>query len=85
MNDSRDLQLVLDSGTPLVAIETTDEQRVLDILKTVPLGQRAKAYRPLFRWTITDGRACRGAARLGRRPHRTSRLGSALAETAENA
>ena len=55
MNDSRDLQLVLDSGTPLVAIDTTDEERVLHLLKTLTLGQSAKAYRPLFRWTITDG------------------------------
>jgi hypothetical protein len=29
MNDRRDLELVLNSGTPLVVIETTDEGRVL--------------------------------------------------------
>lgn len=55
MNDSRDLQLILDSGTPIVAIETTDELRVLDLLKTLALAQGAKSYRPLFRWTVTDG------------------------------
>jgi hypothetical protein len=55
MNDRRDLELVLDSGTPLIVIETTDEARVLDLLREVALARSANSYRPLFRWSITDG------------------------------
>jgi hypothetical protein len=55
MNDRRDLELVLDSGTPLVVIETTDETRVLDLLKEIAVARPASTYRPLFRWSITDG------------------------------
>ena len=55
MNDGRDLELVLDSGTPLLVIETTDEARLLDLLKALALSRSASAYRPLFHWSITDG------------------------------
>lgn len=55
MNDRRDLELVLDSGTPLIVIETTDEARVLDVLREIALSRSKSAYRPLFRWSITDG------------------------------
>jgi hypothetical protein len=55
MSDRRDLELVLDSGTPLVVIETTDETRLLDLLKEIALARPASTYRPLFRWSITDG------------------------------
>jgi hypothetical protein len=55
MNDRRDLELVLDSGTPLIVIETTDEARVLTLLRDIALARSAAAYRPLFRWSITDG------------------------------
>jgi SpoVK/Ycf46/Vps4 family AAA+-type ATPase len=55
MSDRRDLELVLDSGTPLVVVETTDEARLLDLLKQIALSRGAGAYRPLFRWSITDG------------------------------
>ena len=55
MNDRRDLELVLESGTPLIVIETTDETRVLDLLREIALARSAGAYRPLFRWSITDG------------------------------
>jgi hypothetical protein len=55
MSDRRDLELVLDSGTPLVVIETTDEARVLDLLREIALARSASSYRPLFRWSITDG------------------------------
>jgi hypothetical protein len=46
---------VLDSGTPLVVIETTDEARLLALLKVIALSRAAVAYRPLYRWSITDG------------------------------
>jgi hypothetical protein len=55
MSDRRDLELVLDSGTPLVVIETTDETRLLELLKEIALARPASTYRPLFRWSITDG------------------------------
>ncbi len=55
MNDRRDLELVLESGTPLIVIETTDETRVLELLREIALARSASAYRPLFRWSITDG------------------------------
>ena len=51
MNDRRDLELVLESGTPLIVIETTDEARVLELLREIALARSASAYRPLFRWS----------------------------------
>jgi hypothetical protein len=55
MSDRRDLELVLASGTPLIVIETTDETRVLDLLRDIAVSRSAGSYRPLFRWSITDG------------------------------
>jgi hypothetical protein len=55
MSDRRDLELVLESGTPLIVIETTDEARVLELLQQIALSRSKIAYRPLFRWSITDG------------------------------
>jgi hypothetical protein len=55
MSDRRDLELVLESGTPLIVIETTDEARVLELLQEIALSRSASTYRPLFRWSITDG------------------------------
>jgi hypothetical protein len=55
MNDRRDLELVLRSGAPIVVIETTDEERLLELLRELAVSESATAYRPLFRWTVTDG------------------------------
>jgi AAA+ superfamily predicted ATPase len=55
MTDRRDLQLVLRSGVPIVVIETTDEGRFLQLLTDIALGAPAANYRPLFRWSVTDG------------------------------
>ena len=55
MSDRRDLELVLDSGTPLVLIETTDEVRLLELLRDLARSRSTTSYRPLFRWSITDG------------------------------
>jgi SpoVK/Ycf46/Vps4 family AAA+-type ATPase len=55
MNDRRDLELVLQSGTPLVVIETADESRFLKLLTDLAVAQTADGYRPLFRWSVTDG------------------------------
>lgn len=55
MNRQRDLELILRSRTPIVIIETRDESRLLDLLKSITLSRASTAYVPLFRWTITDG------------------------------
>jgi SpoVK/Ycf46/Vps4 family AAA+-type ATPase len=55
MNNRRDLELVLKSGPPVIVIETTDEDRVLAALVEIAAASAARGYRPLFRWTITDG------------------------------
>src|SRR5687768_8011771 len=55
MNDRRDLELIFESGTPLIVIETTDETRVLELLREIALSRSKASYRPLFRWSITDG------------------------------
>ncbi len=56
MTDQKhDLELVLRSRTPLIVIESADESRVLNMLKTIAFRQVQSDYLPLFRWTITDG------------------------------
>lgn len=55
MEQRHDLELILRSRTPLIVIESQDEQRVLELLKSITLGRAREAYTPLFRWTITDG------------------------------
>jgi hypothetical protein len=55
MSNRRDLELVLTAGMPIVLIESSDENRVLSVLVEIAASSPAKSYRPLFRWTITDG------------------------------
>jgi hypothetical protein len=55
MDESHDLDLILRSRTPLVVIESQDEQRMLQLLRSITLARASEAYTPLFRWTITDG------------------------------
>jgi len=55
MDRQHDLELILRSRTPLVAIETRDESRLLDLLKSITISRASDGYLPLFRWTITDG------------------------------
>jgi SpoVK/Ycf46/Vps4 family AAA+-type ATPase len=40
---------------PIVAIETRDESRMLDLLKSITMARATDGYLPLFRWTVTDG------------------------------
>ena len=73
MNDRRDLELVLESGTPLIVIETTDEARVLELLqrdRPLALRELLPAAVPLVR----HGRypAARSRSR-GPTPQRRSR------------
>lgn len=55
MDKQRDLELVLQSRMPIVAIQSRDESRMLDLLKSMTIQQATRVYTPLFRWTITDG------------------------------
>ncbi|GAB3032284.1 AAA family ATPase [Oleiagrimonas citrea] len=51
MNNLNDLGTLVRASTPLIVIETLDEQRVIESFRHV-IGQH---LRPLWRWTITDG------------------------------
>jgi hypothetical protein len=55
MSDRHDLQLVMSSGVPIILIETHDEARFLTMLTALAVSSTAREYRPLFRWSITDG------------------------------
>jgi len=55
MDGRHDLELVLRSRTPIVVIESQDEQRMLELLQSVTIARASNDYVPLFRWTLTDG------------------------------
>jgi len=55
MDGSHDLELILRSRTPIVVIESPDEQRMLELLQSVTIARASSDYVPLFRWTLTDG------------------------------
>lgn len=55
MDERHDLELILRSRTPIVVIESQDEQRMLELLQSVAMARTSSDYSPLFRWTITDG------------------------------
>ncbi|MBT8079069.1 MAG: ATPase, partial [Gammaproteobacteria bacterium] len=55
MDRQHDLELVLRARRPIVVIETRDESRMLDMLRTMALSRTSESYVPLFRWSITDG------------------------------
>ena len=58
MDQRHDLELILRSRTPIMVIETQDESRILEMLKSLSLSMATEdngAYVPLFRWTVTDG------------------------------
>ena len=40
---------------PVIVIETRDENRMLDLLKSIAITRAGNDYLPLFRWTVTDG------------------------------
>ena len=40
---------------PIVVIETRDERRMIDLLRSVAVSRTGEGYVPLFRWTVTDG------------------------------
>jgi len=55
MSDARDLEIILRSGVPIIVIETAEEQRFLHLLTQIAIASPKAGYRPLFRWTVTDG------------------------------
>ncbi len=55
MDNQNDLKLVLRSRTPIIVMESQDESRMLELLKSITISGLGDDYSPLFRWTITDG------------------------------
>jgi hypothetical protein len=55
MDRQHDLELALRSRTPIVVVETRDESRLLEMLRTFSRLQSKSDYLPLFRWSVTDG------------------------------
>ena len=55
MHNQRDLELILRSRVPIVVIETRDESRLLNLLKSINFLRATQEHMPLFRWTVTDG------------------------------
>lgn len=55
MTDRHDLAIVLSSGVPIVVVETADEGRFLELLTRIAIDSPKANYRPLYRWTVTDG------------------------------
>jgi len=51
MSELEDLSTLVRAATPLLVIETIDEQRVIDCFQHVI----AQALHPLWRWTLTNG------------------------------
>jgi len=51
MGDTQDLGLILDSGIPIVAIESPDERRVLSLLLSLAM----KRGLQFSEWTLTRG------------------------------
>jgi len=55
MQDQHDLTLILESRVPVIAVETHDELRFLQFLTRAAMANSSSDYRPLFRWSVTDG------------------------------
>ena len=55
MDNSHDLELIINSRVPLILIESHDETRLLGMLSAIAVRQPALKYTPYFRWSVTDG------------------------------
>ena len=55
MDNSHDLELIINSRVPLIIIESHDEARLIAMLAAIAIRQRAVKYKPFFRWSVTDG------------------------------
>jgi SpoVK/Ycf46/Vps4 family AAA+-type ATPase len=51
MKELHDLELILNSSTPIIVIESKEELRVIELFTRLGI----RLHQPLFRWTITDG------------------------------
>lgn len=51
MNDIHDLEVLLRSQTPLIVVNSSEEQRVVDMLTELSI----TLSKPLFSWSITEG------------------------------
>jgi SpoVK/Ycf46/Vps4 family AAA+-type ATPase len=51
MSELQDLSALVRAATPLIVIETQDENRVVDLFRHVLM----HVWRPMFRWSITEG------------------------------
>ena len=51
MTELQDLATLIRATTPLIAIETAEENRVIETFRHVI----AQVLRPLYRWSITEG------------------------------
>ena len=57
MEDLHDIELMVKRGVPLIAIESYEEPRVLQLCTRLAM----KTYQTLYRWTSTDGLVSHGA------------------------
>jgi SpoVK/Ycf46/Vps4 family AAA+-type ATPase len=55
MDNAHDLNVILSSRVPIVLVESHDETRFLGMLRDLVRGAFGGSYRPLFRWSVTDG------------------------------
>jgi len=55
MHDQQDLEVILESHVPLVVVESHEEGIFLGLLLKWLSTSRVQRYKPLFRWSVTDG------------------------------
>lgn len=48
---SKDFETLIQTNTPLIAVESGDEPRVVELVKKLAV----QHFRPVFRWSVTDG------------------------------
>ena len=52
MPELRDLEHLINSSVPIIVVETHEEKRIIEVFTRLVL---THLYRPLFRWTVTEG------------------------------
>jgi SpoVK/Ycf46/Vps4 family AAA+-type ATPase len=60
MGELNDIELMVKKGIPLIAIESHEESRVLELCTRLAM----KTYRKLYRWTCTDGLVDNGSTHM---------------------
>ena len=51
MGDLHDLELLLDSATAIIVVESHEEGRVVELFRQAVV----RTSKPFFHWTVTDG------------------------------